>query len=242
MACTILCFISFFHYFIRNELEKDSEEPLWLKFLEQLRQPLLMLLMGSAVVSALVGQLDDAISIFLAILIVASVAFVQEYRSEKSLESLNRLVPHYCHVRRSAHWLTLLATELVPGDIVRLATGDRVPADLRLVECTDLEVDESNLSGETTPSRKHTQLLTPAATTTPDTPTPPPVVERFNIAYMGTLVRAGHGIGVVVATGKNTEFGVIWTMMKDVQVQKTPLQLKMEHLGKQLSFISVLIF
>jgi P-type Ca2+ transporter type 2C len=162
------------------------------------------------------------------------VAFIQEYRSEKSLESLNKLVPHYCHVVRNGHAMTVLASELVPGDIVRVSTGDRVPADLRLIQATDLDIDESNLSGETSPMRKHVDAI--ALSQGSDSVA---VSDRFNTALMGTLLRGGHGIGVVVGIGKETEFGIIWMMMKDVEAQKTPLQLKMEGLGKQLSVISV---
>ena len=162
-------------------------------------------------------------------MIVVTVAFVQEYRSEKSLEALNKLMPHFCHVVREDRVQSVLAQELVPGDLVVFSMGDRIPADVRLTQSTDLEIDESNLSGETTPSRKTTQAIMQASI---------PVIERKNIAFMGTLVRAGHGRGLVVGTGKQTEFGSIWSMMQEVEEKKTPLQLRMDQLGKQLSLLS----
>lgn len=171
----------------------------------------------------------------MAITIVVTLAFVQEYRSEKSLQALNKLVPHYCHVLRDGQLCTLLASELVPGDIVQFSTGDRVPADVRLSNVLDLEVDESGLTGENKPVKKHHHVID--GITAEDLP----LAERKNCAFMGTLVRSGHGVGIVVGTGKETEFGIIFSMMKEVEVRKTPLQEKMDLLGKQLSALSFII-
>ncbi|KAG0244799.1 High affinity Ca2+/Mn2+ P-type ATPase-like protein [Actinomortierella wolfii] len=163
------------------------------------------------------------------------VAFVQEYRSEKSLEALNKLVPHNCHVIRDDLQTTTLASQLVPGDVVKFGIGDRIPADCRLITAVDLEIDESNLTGENKPCKKHTLAITE------DVYRELAITERRNIAYMGTLVRNGHGTGVVVGTAKNTEFGVVFCMMQEVEVRKTPLQLSMDDLGKQLSMLSFVI-
>ena len=219
-----------------NELGKAENEPIYMKFLEQFKQPLILLLLGSASVSVLMGQWDDAFSITLAIVIVVSVAFVQEYRSEKSLEALEKLVPHYCHVLREGHYISMLGSELVPGDLVKITMGDRVPADLRLIKTVDLEIDESNLTGETKPSRKSFESLSGNIVGEAF-----PITERANSAFMGTLVRGGNGLGVVVATGISTEFGHIWTMIREMDDKKTPLQVKMEYLGKQLSLVSFII-
>ncbi|KAI9092177.1 PMR1-type calcium-transporting P-type ATPase [Phlyctochytrium arcticum] len=214
-----------------NELTVEEGESLWSKFGEQFRNPLIMLLGASALVSVALGQYDDAVSITLAVVIVVTVAFVQEYRSEKSLEALNKLVPHYCHVLRDGHTSTLLATTLVPGDIVQFSTGDRIPADTRLATAYDLTIDESSLTGENEPCRKHCDVIVASSAELP-------LAERRNVAFMGTLVRNGRGSGVVIGTGKQTEFGHVFTMMKEVEVRRTPLQQKMDHLGKQLSFFS----
>ncbi|KAJ2445139.1 High affinity Ca2+/Mn2+ P-type ATPase-like protein, partial [Coemansia sp. RSA 2424] len=133
----------------RNVLESEAEESLVVKFVKSIvTNSMVMLLLGSAGVSMLVGNWDDAFSITLAILIVSTVGFVQEYRSEKSLEALTMLVPNFSHVVRDGESAKMLADHLVPGDVVKLATGDRVPADVRLVSGSHLEMDESALTGE----------------------------------------------------------------------------------------------
>jgi len=216
-----------------NDFETKEEESLLVKFYKSFAEnPLILLLLGSAVVSLLMRQMDDAISITLAIVIVVTVAFVQEYRSEKSLEALNKLVPHYCHLQRDGHLSVVLANQLVPGDIVRFSIGDRIPADIRLLTAVDLEIDESNLTGETNPRRKHCEPVT--ANSFAELA----LSERDNIGFMGTLVRNGHGSGIVVGTGKDTEFGKVFEMMQEVEDRKTPLQLSMNELGKQLSYLS----
>nr|KAJ3421755.1 High affinity Ca2+/Mn2+ P-type ATPase-like protein [Polyrhizophydium stewartii] len=211
-----------------NELVADEAESLLAKFVEQFQNPLILLLLGSALVSLMLGNIHDAISITLAIVIVLTVAFVQEYQSEKSLEALNKLAPPHCRVLRGGHITDALASDLVPGDIVVFERGDRVPADVRLMEAVHLEIDESSLTGENEPARKAVDTLHARGG-------PIPLTERKNIAFMGTLVRNGHGKGIVIATGKETEFGVVFSMMKEVETRKTPLQAKMDTLGKQLS-------
>ena len=213
-----------------NEFSVAASEPLFIKFAKTIYEsPLILLLCGSAVVSAVMGNVDDAISITVAVLIVLTVGFIQERRSEKSLEALNKLVPHHCHLLRDGRQLHLLANELVPGDIVTFTTGDRVPADVRMITAVDLEVDESSLTGETDARIKRTEPCAPGI----------PLAERSSIVHMGTLVkngerfpfrfvgrawanaRSGRGTGVVVATGAQTEFGVVFTMVQDVGVPST---------------------
>uniref|UniRef100_A0A8B9RV65 P-type Ca(2+) transporter n=1 Tax=Accipiter nisus TaxID=211598 RepID=A0A8B9RV65_9AVES len=165
-----------------------------------------------------------------AILIVVTVAFVQEYRSEKSLEELSKLVPPECHCVREGRVEHTLARDLVPGDTVCLSVGDRVPADLRLFEAVDLSIDESSLTGETAPCSKSTAPQ-PAATNGD-------LTSRSNIAFMGTLVRCGKAKGIVIGTGENSEFGEVFKMMQAEEAPKTPLQKSMDLLGKQLSLYS----
>ncbi|XP_030637269.1 calcium-transporting ATPase type 2C member 1 [Chanos chanos] len=213
-----------------NEFDISEDEPLWKKYISQFKDPLIMLLLASAVISVLMHQFDDAVSITVAIIIVVTVAFVQEYRSEKSLEELGKLVPPECHCVREGHLEHLLARELVPGDTVCLSVGERVPADLRLFEAADLSVDESSLTGETTPCSKSTAPQ-PAATNGD-------ITSRSNIAFMGTLVRCGKAKGIVIGTGENSEFGEVFKMMQAEEAPKTPLQKSMDLLGKQLSLYS----
>jgi Ca2+-transporting ATPase len=201
------------------------------KFFGQFKDPLIMLLMASGVVSIIMGHTDDAISIGVAITIVVTVAFVQEYRSEKTLEALKELVPPRCHVVRDGVTVDIFAKELVPGDIILVNVGDRIPADARLIEAIDLEVDESNLTGETHPVVKHTAAIQNGHLH--------PIAERKNIVYMGTLVRAGRGRAVVFGTGSRTEFGLVFDVMHKVEERKTPLQNSMDELGKHLSMFSI---
>jgi P-type Ca2+ transporter type 2C len=171
-----------------NELPHEEEEPLWLRFLKQFKETLILLLLCSAGVSLFIGNRDDAISITLAVTIVVTVGFVQEYRSEKSLEALNKLVPHSAHVRRDGGSAgtargtqdvenknvgvngvaettvqetssSIPASQLVVGDLVLFSTGDRIPADIRITRAADLTIDESNLTGENEPVEKHAAAL-----------------------------------------------------------------------------------
>lgn len=217
-----------------NELSLDEEELLVMKFVSLFYlDPLILLLIGSAVVSFWMGNVDDAVSISLAITIVVTVGFVQEYRSEQSLQALNKLVPAVAKLTRNGSTSCVLASSLVPGDLVHFAQGDRIPADVRLVDAVHLSIDELNLTGENRPVRKLVDAIAQA-----ETPRAVPVTERSSIVFMGTLVRDGHGLGIVVATGAQTEFGVVFSMMTEIEKPKTPLQKAMDKLGKDLSIFS----
>lgn len=214
-----------------NEFSVKEEDPLWKKYLEQFQNPLILLLLGSALVSICMKQFDDAVSITVAILIVVTVAFIQEYRSEQSLQELTKLVPPACHCVRGGQLESFLARDLVPGDVVHLNVGDRVPADIRLFEAIDLAIDESSFTGETEPASKITAPILKSNGHT----------SMRNIAFMGTLVRCGNGKGIVVNTGEKSEFGEVFKMMQAEEAPKTPLQKSMDILGTQLSFYSFCI-
>ncbi|KAL1310988.1 hypothetical protein AAFC00_001208 [Neodothiora populina] len=225
------------------------------------------------------GKFEDAISIGLAVTIVVTVAFVQEYRSEKSMEALNHLVPHSAHVIRGEEPAiangsvdgrdqdsfakiaaaervsrTVPAASLVAGDLVLFHTGDRIPADIRITKAIDLSIDESNLTGENEPVHKvavslESKLTEQKASAIPGTPTYASEAsgtvgvdlrlnEQKNIAFMGTLVRSGYGQGIVIGTGGNTEFGAISASLQEIESPRTPLQLSMDRLGKDLSYMS----
>ncbi|XP_075253870.1 calcium-transporting ATPase type 2C member 1-like [Convolutriloba macropyga] len=234
-----------------NEFESGDDESLFMKYISQFKDPMIGLLLASALVSILMRQFDDAFSITAAIIIVVTVAFIQEYRSEKSLEELKKLMPPAAKVvRNGGKTETLLARELVPGDIVHLATGDRVPADLRVMQSAELSCDESSFTGENEPVFKSAEV-------------PLSLIDKSNqsskvigdgtevaegdkkalstVAFMGTLVRTGKAKGIVIGTGENTQFGEIFKMMHDVEPPKTPLQKTMDTLGKQLSLYSMVI-
>ncbi|EGT31362.1 hypothetical protein CAEBREN_29375 [Caenorhabditis brenneri] len=216
-----------------NEFDVGEEEPIYKKYLEQFQNPLILLLLASAFVSIIMKQYDDAISITVAVVIVVTVGFVQEYRSEKTLEQLTKLVPPTCHVLRDGKETMMLARELVPGDIVMLNTGDRIPSDLRIAESFSLQIDESSLTGETEPKHKETRAVPQATIGTGSD------VEHLTcIAFMGTLVCAGRGRGIVISTAANSQFGEVVKMMMGEESPKTPLQKSMDDLGKQLSIYS----
>ncbi|XP_073410964.1 calcium-transporting ATPase type 2C member 2-like [Dendrobates tinctorius] len=211
-----------------NEFQVENSDPIWKKYLGQFTNPLILLLLGSALVSVATKEYEDAVSITVAILIVVTVAFVQEYRSEKSLEELNKLVPPECNCVRDGKLQHLLARDLVPGDVVCLTVGDRVPADIRLIETTDLLVDESSFTGETEPcSKTHGSVDVASGLST-----------LSNIVFMGTLVRYGKGKGIVICVGEKSQFGEVFKMMQAEETPKTPLQKSMDRLGKQLSLCS----
>ncbi|XP_077919117.1 calcium-transporting ATPase type 2C member 2 [Halichoerus grypus] len=211
-----------------NEFVADNTEPVWKRYLDQFKNPLILLLLASALVSVLTKEYEDAVSIAMAVLIVVTVAFIQEYRSEKSLEELSKLVPPECNCIREGKLQHLLARDLVPGDIVSLSIGDRIPADIRLTEVTDLLVDESSFTGEAEPCSKTDSPLTGGGDLT----------TLSNIVFMGTLVQCGKGQGVVIGTGERSQFGEVFKMMQAEETPKTPLQKSMDKLGKQLTLFS----
>lgn len=216
-----------------------EEVSIYRKYLAQFQEPLILMLLASAFLSILMAQYDDAFSITVAIVIVVTVGFYQEYRSEQTLKELNKLVPPECKVLRESQINKCLARYLVPGDIVLLDTGDRVPADIRLLESVNLTIDESSFTGETSPSEKYSHKMDSSAfgngTKKPD------ISDRRNIAFMGTLVRAGKGRGIVINTGEKSEFGNIFMMMQEEEAPKTPLQKNMDTLGKNLSVVSLAV-
>ena len=221
-----------------NEFRVDKEESLLEKYIEQFKNPLILLLLASAFISICMGQFDDAVSITVAIIIVVTVAFVQEYRSEKSLEELNKLVPPSATCLRNGKIESFLARNLVPGDVILLSTGDRVPADCRLIETCELNIDESSFTGETEPLCKYAHKIdTDVKKDTNDKDTDSSSMN--NMAYMGTLVRCGSGRAIVTATGESSQFGEIFKLMQAEDAPKTPLQKSMDSLGKQLSFYSL---
>lgn len=208
------------------------QEHIVLRYIGQFKDPLIMLLLASAALSIIVGQYDDALSIAAAVIIVGSVGFYQEYKSEQSLEALNTLVPPRCNVLRGGKVLNTLAEDLVPGDIIKLAAGDRVPADARIIKCISLAADESNLTGETKPREKISQPL-------PDLRDDGEVAAVVNSVFMGTLICSGHATAIVVATAAETEFGKTFQEMKDIESKRSPLQHKMDELGQKLSVFSM---
>lgn len=192
-----------------NRLDSDVKEHICIQYIEQFKDPLILMLLGSAVLSVIVGQYEDALSIAAAVIIVGSVAFYQEYKSEQSLEALNTLVPPRCNVIRARQRINILAEELVPGDIINLISGDKVPADARILVCSGLSVDESSLTGESEPREKTSNAIVVNEDAQ--------ISDKKNVVFMGTLVCSGHATCIVTETGLNTEFGKTFQEMKDIE-------------------------
>ncbi len=219
-------------FYGENKLLEIKKEPWIVLFLRKFTEPLILLLLVSAIVSVLIGEKADAIGIAVAVSLVAVLGFVQEYRSERSVEALKKYASHRTRVVRDGAVVEVLAEALVPGDIVVLSVGDKIPADLRLMESVDLQVDESILTGEAEPTLKTTKSLGREGL---------PLAEISNMAFMGTVVTNGNGRGVVTATGRLTELGRISGMIQEMADEKTPLQQKLDELGKQISLFALMV-
>ncbi|KAI0990455.1 hypothetical protein GJ496_001488 [Pomphorhynchus laevis] len=206
-----------------NQLNEIRSNPMWLAYLYQFKQPMILLLLISALISLLFHQFDDAISITCAVIIVVTVAFIQEYRSEKALSSLSKLLPAYTKCIRQ-QMISIPSMNLVPGDLICLEAGDRVPADTKLVEANELLLDESSFTGEHECVSKF-------------------VVDndKSSILFAGSCVRHGNCKGIVVATGEYSEFGAVLKLMRDETPPETPLQSAMDYLSRQISAISLFI-
>jgi len=208
--------------------------PVYHSFVGQLKEPLILMLLASALLSIILGNIHDAVSIGIALSIVSLVAAIQEYRSEKALEKLVGLVPHTCTVVRDGEVKgRCLASELVVGDLIMLSTGDRIPADCRLVDGIELSVDESSLTGE-----NHSVYKTSNAFPNVSSNDKITLTQQRNILFMGTLVSSGRGRALVIAVGERTEFGKIHSELCQVEDPKSPLQIKMDELAKRLAFLS----
>ncbi len=214
-----------------NSLQTASTQS-WVEiFLRQFSDVLIVILLIAAATSFILGERGDAYTILAIVILNAILGFVQEYKAEKALEALHKMLSPKCKVVRDGQIIMIDAKYLVPGDIVVLESGDSVPADLRLIEAINLEVDESPLTGESTPVHKS---LTPL-------PLDAPLANRTNMLWMGTTILNGYGRGVVVATGMNTEFGKIAKLTASIERKSTPLQRKLAVLGKKLGAIAVTI-
>ena len=196
-------------------------------FFDQFRDFMILVLIAAAFISGLLGDATDSIVILVIVLLNAVIGFVQEYRADRALAALQRLSSPHARVLRDGHWYRLSAQDLVPGDVVALEAGNKVPADLRLTEAAALRVDEAALTGESQPVDKRPELTLPAAT---------PLAERLNMAYSGTLVVHGRGQGVVVGTGADTELGRIADQLAGQELAQTPLQKRLAHFGQRLAW------
>lgn len=214
-----------------NVLEEKKKKPVWLLFLGQFTDFMILVLLAAAVIAGIVGDLTDTIIIIVIVILNAIVGFIQEYKAEKAMEALKKIAALQAKVLRKGKMMNIDAAELVPGDLVLLEAGNVVPADLRLMECHSLLIEEAALTGESVPVEKNIQKL--------DDPELP-VGDRINMAFKSTLITNGRGKGLVIATGMQTEIGMIARMLQQEE-SVTPLQKRMSDFGKKLSYLILLI-
>lgn len=216
-----------------------------LKFVKQFLNPLIQLLLICAIVSAVVGEFENSISVAVSILIVCAISFIQEHRADRSLEKLGRQMPQTCKVIRDNQSQILESSRLVPGDVVLLTEGQRVPADVRLYDLASLTVNEANLTGETQSQVKISQptgkKLTSALSGQSLIQEDKGMTIFQNLALMGTLVESGHSKGLVFSTGKSTRYGEVFSMLKGTVQPRSPIQNNIDQLSFHLVIISCII-
>jgi len=233
-----------------NQLAEAKKTPLYVQLIQQFNNPMLMLLGLAAIISAYfslssagfpkdpieaLSVLKDSIGISIAIFISAGFGFIQEYKAAKDIEALRKLTSPTARVLRAGQEKIIFAKDIVPGDVIFLDEGSKVPCDCRITESVELSIDESSLTGESVPAKKDPAGL----------PKGTPLAERKNMAYFGTAVAAGRGMAVATATGMDTEFGKIALSLAETEDEDTPLQKRMEELGKKIgmySFAIVIIY
>lgn len=214
----------------KNELaQKKGYSPI-VKFLLQFNDPMIFILLAAAVISAVLHEITDSIIILLVVLLNGIIGYVQESRAEKSIDALKKMSSPKAIVRRGEKVEEIDASQLVPGDIVLLESGRVVPADLRLIETSNLKIEESALTGESMPVEKDCNFVASNDTSLGD---------RINMAYMTTSVTYGRGAGIVTATGMNTEIGKIAKILNESDSDMTPLQKRLADLGKLLGILTV---
>ncbi|NMC73045.1 MAG: HAD-IC family P-type ATPase, partial [Geobacteraceae bacterium] len=214
-----------------NELTRKSGDSPWRIFWRQVNNPIGWLLIGAGVLSVELGKFTDSSVVFGAVIINSIIGFIQEYRAGKAIEELAAMVPESAAVIRNGHPVTVSARELVPGDVVTLQSGDKVPADLRVIRAKNLLVEEAALTGESLPVGKHAEAAAPDA----------PLGDRLGMAYSGTMVLQGAGAGVVVGTGTATELGRINEMLNQTTQLVTPLTRQLAKVTTGITIATVAV-
>lgn len=209
-----------------NELQAGHRVSPWSLLLAQFKNVLIVILIVATIFSAFVGHEIEAIAIAVIVLFAVFLGFIQEYRAERAIEALGKMAAPIAHVIRDGEKRNVPARELVPGDLVLLRSGDRIPADARVVEAVNLMVEESALTGESLPVDKQVDELEDAQL---------PLGDRKNLLFAGTSISYGRGNAVVVATGMQTEFGKIAGMLQSVETGTTPLQKNLDRVGRRLA-------
>ena len=215
----------------KNELPKGKTPSLLKIFIEQLLDPIVLLLVVAMIFSILIKENTDAIAIAFIILVDLILGTFQEWKANKNVEALKKLIEIRTKIIRSGKEIEVYSSDIVPGDIVLLSSGDKISADLRLIEVNNLTIDESVLTGESTSVSKISSAINKDVI----------LAERKNMAYAGTSVLSGRGVGIVTATGLNTELGEIAQKVNTTKDTKSPLTIRMEKFSKQITFLVVAI-
>ncbi|MGQ9781949.1 MAG: cation-translocating P-type ATPase [Nitrososphaeria archaeon] len=215
----------------RNEIRREKKTSPWKIFAEQFKNILIVLLLAATTLSLLIGEVLDAIVIFTIVVASAALGFIQEYRSEKAIQLLKKLAAPSATVIREGREKIVSSTEIVPGDVIVIRAGDRIPADTRLTEVYNLKVNEAPLTGESLPVEKDVERVPDEAV----------ISDRTNMAFSGTVATYGRALGVVVATGMNTEFGKIAKTVQEETKTGTPLEKRMSAIGKWLTIFALAV-
>lgn len=213
-----------------NELQEAKRPSALAVFLAQFKDFMVLVLIGATVVSALLGEMVDAVAIVAIVIINGVLGFFQERKAEKSLEALKELAAPQVTVLRNGKWMKIPSKGLVIGDVIKFASGDRIGADVRLVETSSLYIEESALTGESVPVQKRIEAIQGPNIG---------IGDQSNMAFMGTMVTRGSGVGVVTGTGMKTAMGQIANMLQNAEEAETPLQRRLEQLGKILIVIAL---
>lgn len=216
-----------------NKLQAQKRKSIFMLFVSQLQDALIYVLMGAVIITMLMGEYTDGIIIIAVILINATLGAVQEIRAGNAIDALRDLATPKALVKRGGHTKEINSEDIVPGDIVVLDAGRYIPADLRLIESINLQIDESALTGESVTVLKDAQSIFEDEYI--------PLGDRTNLAYMSTLVTYGRGAGVVIATGTETEVGNIARILSEDEKSKTPLEIRLDKLGKTLGIAAIAI-
>ena len=216
----------------KNELKAAEPPTIWQRALEQLKEPMTMILLVAMVVSSILKEYGDVVIIAGVIAINLTVGLVQQGKAEKALSALQKMSSPTALVRRSGKAEEIAASDLVVGDFVELEAGRIIPADLRFVETADCSVEESALTGESLPVEKKADVVLEGEV---------PLGDRVNMGYMSTIVTYGRASGIVTATGKDTEIGKISQMIEAKEEELTPLQKRLADLGKILGIGTIVI-
>ena len=208
-----------------NELRRKNKDGVLKVLWRQINNPLIWVLIGSSTLATALGKITDGMVVLAVVVVNSIIGFIQEYKAGKAIEALSNMVPENATVIRNGNIITIPVSEIVPGDIVQVAAGDRIPADMRIIQQKNLQVEEAALTGESVPSQKTTEAVTPDAV----------IGDRKCMVYSGTLVVSGTATAVVVKTGMDTELGKISDMLNETVDLDTPLTKKLGVIGKYLT-------